>query len=1296
MNMADNNQSSNRKYSPLPITGKLGIWDIHPMFFHDCNDREEKMYRSNIWREGFLFSKEVKKFDRKKQRERSVFNPVFISESDGERLLFEHLPKLSLEERILYETIPGIVPQTLHFDFDGKASVIKDFCDKEDLPFEDSMVRAFTYQIVQKTIARVEVFLKELVPLFHFDPARHVSLTDSSIEGVKGSFHLVIAQIYLQNNQVAEHVFKQILDDNVILPLARKQNYDEKKLNKIRYNSLANIINDGTANSSFKQWRLLNCHKIGKDNVKKFMERWTDLWGRKIEHHSLGIKDEEARKLQQFRDTLIGYRPWMREKKEYLLVDLPIPEEKTQPALPFRSSIDDLKLPDWIRKQFSLHPKSDKIELKRIAPGSCPLCTPIKIKMGIPEDEAIHENNNAFLEERCDGKIVYKCYQFLLDYRKRPEAKGEPWEHIICEEKFDEYSEKECPQKNESFLEELWDRLPDFPMMQRDHNNSILRLIKLSRLESGECYACGSEIRHNPGEIAKIVIKGENIIYSCHVGPGEKFIGTVEEIMKRERRLGDVASGLNEQQLDDGKIIQSADESASSSPKSDFEVIDYYEFIRRAKEEDEIKKLPKDKQFAKIKTNWGEYKDKRDAFIKQQKQSGRRKQKESEERDEIRKIEEWRIEQEEEKRRRHSKIITEIEKIKRELLVKNHRMVFPPDEKDVKRVLQRFPEEDVFPRFIDLAEELRFHSVKDPELHKQMLKVFADMCQAGLYQTKSQYRILDNVERAVYSDRHSNLADLFGYVLKGEVLIAQHPEDGEGVRIYQYQNKRKAWLEIQPSDLGAQMPRYLDDLFDDFQKKHPPDEKLDKLIKAVHRRIGETDHQAKVVKQLMSSSILRDDDLFQKIKLKPGRLFARNENKEEITLEWILDEGKTLSDKKKRKFNYSLIVRPREKEDYATRDTIIPTIYRPNAKGRHLSIREALKEMFLGDESMYKELIKALGVTFWSRSRVKHFFQMVDEPFDKGGDGGKSVLFFICPEVFGPKLVISGATEIFVFTKKGHAGHHTAHLMNLRDALMCYCSEPHANSFGKTPEANCAEIKKISGGDFMGVRGCGGVQGQMKAGCTLWAGMNKWLAYPLSDKAYENRCRYLPVPAQFVELPDPRLPYQRRAITEFKEIFPYDEDAKSEFLNLTLEGYRLFLEEGLIETRSMKRVKQEIKGNINPFQDFIETCIIRTNNNEDYIYQHDLRAVYEAFCWENGEEPIKYLFDDKITNKGLLPKTDQIKRTIAGKQSNKRGKKGIKFSEDGQRLLKTSEGDDESSGDRSRKFGEQKLEDESF
>ena len=175
-------------------------------------------------------------------------------------------------------------------------------------------------------------------------------------------------------------------------------------------------ILDPKVYSSGQQWRLLGCHKKGKDNNKDFCEEW-QYFGETIYHWTGGI-NPKLRKLQQLRDTLITMRYYddVTKKED----DAFRPTEK-KTMMKERANIDEASLdeayeyicennllPDYEARKNQGNPKF--LILDRIRSGYCSQCQR-------DHGGGDSKGDKGYLWVNSKGEIFFKCY--------RSEGKGE-------------------------------------------------------------------------------------------------------------------------------------------------------------------------------------------------------------------------------------------------------------------------------------------------------------------------------------------------------------------------------------------------------------------------------------------------------------------------------------------------------------------------------------------------------------------------------------------------------------------------------------------------------------------------------------------------------------------------------------------------------------------------------------------------------------------------------------------------------------------------------------------------------
>jgi hypothetical protein len=327
-----------------------------------------------------------------KYRQYTRFVP--IGGYPAEISLFVRIQATDYPQRCFFETIFGYLPQKLKFDSDYKRSKVEELL-KEKLTDDEFL--AWVEEAERLLLQAIHVELKEMGLKHDFTPdllvcSSHHPPHPDTHRVEKLGYHTNIdrwtvlshTQAKLFRNRVVKRlppIYQPFVDDKPYLP--------------------------------HQQWRILECHKFEKNNVKK-VDSKLSTW-KPLQDGDNSFRASLIQRVQHCKPLPVTFPEEAKEKK---VDSSPINDFE---VIPDEAETIIAKLTDAssyeIRKI-----RGRRVELKRLKKGSsrCPMCSELDGK------DHYHENDNPYLFFCPSGKVYFFCRREDPDNLLKGKYHGSP------------------------------------------------------------------------------------------------------------------------------------------------------------------------------------------------------------------------------------------------------------------------------------------------------------------------------------------------------------------------------------------------------------------------------------------------------------------------------------------------------------------------------------------------------------------------------------------------------------------------------------------------------------------------------------------------------------------------------------------------------------------------------------------------------------------------------------------------------------------------------------------------------
>jgi putative DNA primase/helicase len=320
--------------------------------------------------------------------------------------------------------------------------------------------------------------------------------------------------------------------------------------------------------------------------------------------------------------------------------------------------------------------------------------------------------------------------------------------------------------------------------------------------------------------------------------------------------------------------------------------------------------------------------------------------------------------------------------------------------------------------------------------------------------------------------------------------------------------------------------------------------------------------------------------------------------------------------------NGTIDVRTGELHDHGRADLITklaPVSYNPDATATRW---QTFIERVLPTEDIRRYVQKAVGQALTGKVEQQAFY--VNHGF---GENGKSTFFDTIISMMGE---YAGTIDIDVLMARKQNGNATPELASLKGKRFVVTSE---NEQGQRLKEGL--VKRLTGDKTITARELYKGVITFERTFKLFMHVNHRPEITGTDHAMWRRLRLIP--------------WEVRITKEEKDLHLLDklEQELSGILNWALEGYRLYLEEGLEPPEAVREATAQYRDDMDKVTQFIkDECV--TGAESFWVTKDRLYNVYKAWCGENGVYPeSKRRFGEKLVEKEYDPNQRQM---VAGKQ----------------------------------------------
>lgn len=286
-------------------------------------------------------------------------------------------------------------------------------------------------------------------------------------------------------------------------------------------------------------------------------------------------------------------------------------------------------------------------------------------------------------------------------------------------------------------------------------------------------------------------------------------------------------------------------------------------------------------------------------------------------------------------------------------------------------------------------------------------------------------------------------------------------------------------------------------------------------------------------------------------------------------------------------------LRPHRREDMLTK--VAPAEWDPEAR---CDLWEQVLERTLPDAEAQRFFQKAAGATILGRSGAD-ILVLIHGPTRSAKGTAQSALSSAMGEY-------AATAKLDEFAERKHPGGARPGLVKLRGARMVSVYET-----SRRLRLSASLAKTLSGSDPITVRDLYSRPITYLPQFTLWIATNHRPRVPEDDDALWERLREIPFTVQIPE--GERDPQVRAELSDPKA-------SGAAILAWTVEGCRLFLEEGLLAPEVVRSATSEYREEMNPLAAFAEERLVF--GEALWVRASELREAYEGWARDNGARPV--------------------------------------------------------------------------
>jgi P4 family phage/plasmid primase-like protien len=245
--------------------------------------------------------------------------------------------------------------------------------------------------------------------------------------------------------------------------------------------------------------------------------------------------------------------------------------------------------------------------------------------------------------------------------------------------------------------------------------------------------------------------------------------------------------------------------------------------------------------------------------------------------------------------------------------------------------------------------------------------------------------------------------------------------------------------------------------------------------------------------------------------------------------------------------------------------------------------------------------LKSLASCLDGHNRDENFYVWSGK--NASGGNGKSTIMDLHLKSLGDYACISPVS--LITGKRENASSANSALASIRNKRCVIMQEPAA-----TDQIQVDIMKSLTGGDRISTRELNSSQIEFKPMAKLFLATNKQPGLSDTDGGTIRRLKITEFVSRFVENPDPE--NRKKGIYEFK----IDKELKSKlenyhciFMNILLEYYKLYRQDGLKPPESVVRVTKKFEMDNNIIKQFIDENIV-VGTQKEFITKEELKEIF--------------------------------------------------------------------------------------
>ena len=257
-------------------------------------------------------------------------------------------------------------------------------------------------------------------------------------------------------------------------------------------------------------------------------------------------------------------------------------------------------------------------------------------------------------------------------------------------------------------------------------------------------------------------------------------------------------------------------------------------------------------------------------------------------------------------------------------------------------------------------------------------------------------------------------------------------------------------------------------------------------------------------------------------------------------------------------------------------------------------------EQVMPEEDMREYVIRLLASFLYGSQRDQKF-----HIWTGSGSNGKSLLIKLYHSVLGDYATTISCT--FLTNKRPNSSAANPDLAKTKGKRFVSLQEPENDD-----TIQVGNMKSITGDDMITARGLYKEPVDFMPRFKAILACNKLPKIPSNDGGTWRRIRVVPFEVKFVD--DPKKPHERKVDRTLSDQI---NGWKEAFMSLLVHKLKDYKEHGIVEPKKVLALTDEYQKKSDAFQEFIDDCIVETENPDDAINIRSIFSIFKVWAKDN-------------------------------------------------------------------------------